>query len=148
MKALILALLAGCAVPQTDCRTTDTIEVVEGICVEAPSTVEFPIVDTAPLARQTERALSLAARVWGLEPGALTGWTVRYQRGWLACGTTWTYGCAFPAARLIVAAPGPSGCAAGVLIHEVGHALIGDMAHADPRWTEADALESQPCEPK
>ena len=30
-----------------------------------------------------------------------------------------------------------------VLVHEVGHAVIGDPDHTDPRWMDFNAIEQQ-----
>jgi hypothetical protein len=96
---------------------------------------------------RTERALDLAAEVWGAEPADhLTGWTIEFSGGWFACGVTWTYGCVEPASMRIRAAPGFANCLPGILIHEFGHVLIGDGGHEDPRFERADALEGAPCE--
>jgi hypothetical protein len=31
------------------------------------------------------------------------------------------------------------------LVHEVGHVVVGDMEHLDPRWEESTAHEHDAC---
>ena len=34
-----------------------------------------------------------------------------------------------------------------VLVHEIGHAVIGDADHTDPRWMEMDGLSEEAEQP-
>ncbi len=122
------------------------------LALAAAPSCEFPLESSAGLERQTARALALAGQVWGVEPqGYLTGWTISYCRGWFLCAgggqAAWTYGCAYLEREAILAAPGPTQCIAGVLIHELGHLVLGgDGAHHDPRFQLATDLAAVPCE--
>jgi hypothetical protein len=137
--------------PPVPCPEVDeSFGCVDGATLAAMPGAEFKA-STAGLVPRVERALRLAGEVWGVEPADhLAGWTIEFSGGWFACGTgaraCWTYGCALPDRRIIKAAAGFADCLPGVLIHELGHVVIGDGEHLDPRFATADAMEGGPCE--
>jgi hypothetical protein len=117
-----------------------------------PPTCEFAVADLERVEGETRRALEIAGEVWGVEASqVLTGWTIRFCGGWFLCGSgssaAWTYGCARLDLKLITAAVNPkTGCLPGVLVHEVGHLVVGgDRDHRDPRFAQATAHEAEPC---
>jgi hypothetical protein len=149
---LLLTLAAGCGEEPKPCPAAEgSFACVDGatlVAAAAPS-CEFPLTTVEGVEVQTARALEIAGEVWGVDPGDyVTGWVISYCRGWFVCAAaqvTWTYGCAYTDREVIEAAPGPSKCLPGVLIHELGHLVVGDPNHRDPRFAVADALEGAPC---
>lgn len=155
LLVLVYALFspAGCGRPQPCPDADRSFACVDGatLALDAPPRCEYPLAGSAGLEAQTAKALELAGRLWGVDPEAyVTGWVIEFCQGWFVCsggGTaTWTWGCARLDENVISAAPGPTRCAAGVLIHELGHLVVGDLAHADPRFATASDMAGQPCE--
>jgi hypothetical protein len=143
---LLLTLAAGCGGLEPCPPADDAFACVDGATLAAPA-VKYPVKSVAGLEAQTAKALELAGKVWGVDPrDYLTGWVINFSEGWFACGRSWTYGCADTNTSTLAAAPGPAKCLTGVLVHELGHLVVGDMAHRDPRFEKANALESAPCE--
>jgi hypothetical protein len=153
-SSLLLTLAAGCAQQNQPCPDAPgAFACVDGATLalsQAPS-CEFPLQSSAGLEAEATRALQVAGKLWGVEPReVVSGWTITYCRGWFACAgggsATWTYGCAHLDTEVIQAAPGPSACLSGVLVHELGHLVVGDLAHQDERFALANDLEAAPCE--
>ena len=40
---------------------------------------------------------------------------------------------------------GPTRCRTSVLVHELGHVVLGDGDHADPRWALVPAVAAMAC---
>jgi hypothetical protein len=98
------------------------------------------------LVERTTAAADAAARVWGGSPGDLDGWTIRWTAHVLSRGE-WvsTSGLTEPAALgggTITAwvMTGPWCLETSVLAHEIGHVIIGDPGHTDPRWYDDAAF--------
>jgi hypothetical protein len=152
--SMLLTLGAACGEQRKPCpEAPGSFACVDGatLALASANSCEFPLESTVGVEAQTARALELAGTLWGMDPTELvTGWTITYCRGWFVCaggGTaSWTWGCAHLDTEVIQAAPGPSRCVTGVLIHELGHLVVGDLAHEDPRFTLADDMEARPCE--
>jgi hypothetical protein len=150
---VLLTLAAGCGGPAPCPEAEGAFACVDGatLALASKPSCAFPLASSEGVEARTAKALEIAGRVWGVDPGDyLTGWTIDFCGGWFVCGragsATWTYGCASPDDERLDAAPGPSGCLAGVLIHELGHVVVGDLTHRDPRFETANALEAAPCE--
>jgi hypothetical protein len=153
----VAAALGGCsgAGPVDPCAGENRLGYAG--CVEGVSLVVPPEPGSSDgadaLLGQTERAIAVAAEVWSVPRDTWSGWIVVVRAGWFTCptsaGAEWSWGCAHFDRRLIEAAPGPDGCALGVLIHELGHAA-GHPRHfgADGTYlfTEADRRSSEICD--
>ncbi|MBK9517586.1 MAG: hypothetical protein IPO09_09575 [Anaeromyxobacter sp.] len=152
---LALVLAAGCGREPTPCPSAEgAFACVAGATLAAPPvpTCEYPVTDLTGVVERTERALEIAGEVWGVVPSDyLRGWTISYCGGWFLCGSgdsaCWTYGCARLDRAVIAAAVNPATrCLPGVLIHELGHLVVGDREHRDPRFALATSREAEPCE--
>jgi len=134
-SAFALAACGG-AVPPGYLGEVHGVQVTVNVRAEIPS-------DEEGLLQETGQALVVAERVWGELPLL---WEVQHDGGWFPCetseGAVWTYGCTYPRQGLTRAAPDVHGCRAGVVIHEMGHAL-GINDHGDPRYAKAaEAIEA------
>ena len=105
----------------------------------------------APFAQRTdfpgriERAIDAALGYWGGTWSNLAGVTITLQDGpYLSCGgAESSLGCYDGNIRMVTQDPGVgvfSCVETTVLVHEVGHAVIGDRLHQDPRWMDFEAL--------
>lgn len=109
----------------------------------------------APFAHQPgfpgrlEDVASVALAYWGGDWSALDGRTITFSSGaWVACnGVVNAGGCFDGDVRVADTDPGVGEVSCveqTVLVHEIGHAVLGDPLHEDPRWMElqpvADAL--------
>ena len=112
---------------------------------------------SAPFARapdfpaRLESTIDAALRYWGGSWGALSGTTITLSgERYVSCGGSPALGCYDGAIRITTADPGTGtfDCVEQtVLVHEIGHAVIGDRLHQDPRWMQfgglADALSGR-----
>ncbi len=106
------------------------------------------VVETeAPFARQPdfperlEGVVSVALDYWGGDWGQLRGRTITLSTGpYVACsGSDRAIGCYDGDVRVATSESGMGSLLCveqTVLIHEIGHAVIGDPMHADPRWMD------------
>ncbi len=101
---------------------------------------------TAAFARQPDFPARLASTIdaalayWGGSWDRLNGATITfYDDPAVPCGGASALGCYDGDVRLTTRDPGIGTfpCVeATVLVHEVGHAIIGDPDHTDPRWMD------------
>lgn len=110
------------------------------------------IVETdAPFARQPdlparlESTVSAALEYWGGGWDALDGRTITLSRGaYVACaGSERALGCYDGDVVVSTSDPGAGThrCVEQtVLVHEIGHAVVGDRLHEDPRWAQFDPV--------
>ena len=83
-----------------------------------------------------------AAEVWGAGPRALDGYLLVFEQRPIDCGLAGSdaarvVGCTWASSRTIqVLALGAACPEATAIAHEVGHAVIGDLEHRDPRWRD------------
>jgi hypothetical protein len=101
-------------------------------------------VRAADVAERTTSAADAAARAWGGSRDSLDGWIVRYVGGdFIDCDGTRADGCSSAGAlggggtMRLLASASPTCLEATSLAHEVGHAVIGDHDHRDPRWRDS-----------
>jgi hypothetical protein len=111
------------------------------------------ILDTAaPFARRPdfperlEGVLSVALGYWGGDWRDLRGRTITFSAGpYVSCaGSDHAVGCFDGDVRVATSEPltGFLPCVEQtVLIHEIGHAVIGDRAHEDPRWMQFEPVQ-------
>jgi hypothetical protein len=152
--SLLLALTVGCGQHSPCPDVEGAFACVEGatLALSSEPWCEFRFTSADGLEAEARRAMEIAATLWDVDPSDYTtGWVVSYCRSWFVCqgagAAAWTYGCAQLDRELIRVAPGLDGCATGVLIHELGHLVLGgDGNHEDPRFASADDLASSVCE--
>jgi hypothetical protein len=91
---------------------------------------------TAPdLFDRTEDTASVAAQVWGGSVSAAYGWAITYHYNLADCSAGASAGCTNQTDKTINLTVYGASCAeASELAHEMGHIVIGDGAHTDPRW--------------
>ena len=112
-------------------------------------TLDGPVAPYAPdylsapdLAERVSAVVADAARVWGASAAALDGYRIALEQRPFDCGRDGVtadhiIGCTWLDRRLIQVLALGSGCPeATVIAHEVGHAVIGDSGHSDPRWRD------------
>lgn len=101
----------------------------------------------APFARHTdfpariESTIDAALRYWGGSWSDLAGKTITLEDGpYVSCGgSDRSLGCYDGNIRMVTQDPGIgtfSCVETTVLVHEIGHAVIGDRLHEDPRWMD------------
>lgn len=118
------------------------------------------VVDTeAAFARQpdfpgrVESTVGAALAYWGGDWSLLDGRTITFSgASQVPCGDGQALGCWDGDVRVTTEDPGAGtyGCVEQTsLVHEVGHAVIGDPLHEDPRWMDlgpvAEALSGRPA---
>jgi hypothetical protein len=139
---LPLAALAACggtppSASAPDFVVRDTAVVVQ---TDAPFTrsPEFPA--------RVESTIQAALGYWNGDWSSLAGSTIVFEgTTHVACpGLGPSTGCYDGNIRLTTLDAGQTvSCVeATVLVHEVGHAVIGDADHLDPRWMDFEALAS------
>jgi hypothetical protein len=135
MAWLALPLLAGCGAAGPDFRVRDAAVVVRSDAAFT-RTEDFPA--------RVESTVEAALEYWGGSWTDLAGTTIVFDGGaGVACaGNGPSTGCYDGDIRVSTLDAGqPIPCVeATVLVHEVGHAVIGDAAHLDPRWMDFASL--------
>lgn len=137
---VLLVLVAACGSP--DRSDFD----VRGVAVVVDSSAPFA---TSPdLPGRLESTVAVALDYWGGGWDDLAGLTITLvDAPSISCGGAQALGCTRSGAMTVVTADPGAGTFAcveqTVLVHEVGHAVIGDPRHTDPRWMEFDAVAEQ-----
>lgn len=138
--ALLAALLAGCGGAAAPVPTFT----VRGASIVVDS--DAPFTQQADFPERLESTLDVALGYWGGGWGDLDEVTITFTDApHVACGSQGAaLGCHEGRdIRLTVRDPGAGELACveqTVLVHEVGHAAIGDPSHRDPRWMELEPL--------
>ncbi|GAO03292.1 hypothetical protein PSR1_02175 [Anaeromyxobacter sp. PSR-1] len=107
-----------------------------------------PFAHHPDFARRLESTMSAALEYWGGDWKVLAHRTVTFQdEQFVACGGMGTaLGCFDGDIRLTTRDPsiGTFRCVeATVLVHEIGHAVIGDRDHRDPRWMDFERVAQE-----
>ncbi len=137
---LMLVALAAAA-----CGAPTTTE-VRGLQVELDSTA--PFVQSPDFAERLDSTIEAALDYWGGSWSDLDGTTFTLtDEPYVQCSGAPSLGC-YSDGRLSVTTQDPSlgthSCIEGtVLVHEIGHAVIGDRLHEDPRWMMMDELQAR-----
>ena len=135
--ATVALLAAACGGPAPE-RAALAVTVDGPVAPYAPDYLAAPDLEAHVVAAATN-----AAQAWGGGPGALDGYRVVLEQKPFDCGRAGDeadriVGCTWANERLIqVLALGAACPEATSLAHEVGHAVIGDAAHRDGRWSDA-----------
>jgi hypothetical protein len=141
--ALTLLLAGGCGGVASP-SAPETLE-VHGAAVVLDTSAPFAHAPDFP--DRIESTLSAALTYWGGDWSALQGTTIELTDApHVTCGTAESaLGCQDGRSiRLTVQDPsiGQLACVEQtVLVHEVGHAVVGDPLHLDPRWMELEPVE-------
>jgi len=135
VAALALAALAGCGQGRADFW-------VRGAGVAVETTAPFAHQEDFP--ERIETTLGAALDYWGGGWRHLAGRTITLTgEPEVACGEGRSLGCFDGDIRLTTVDPGAGtfDCVEQtILVHEVGHAVIGDPLHEDPRWMELEPV--------
>ncbi len=140
---LLTVVAASCDGRQADFYVRDTAVVVNTSAAFA-SRPEFPA--------RIESTVAVALAYWGGNWKDLRGTTITLSgEPYVSCrGNPRALGCYDGDIRITTADPsfGTFRCVEQtVLVHEIGHAVIGDPLHEDPRWMDlepvADALSGR-----
>jgi hypothetical protein len=135
MAWLALPFVAACGGVEPDFRVRDAAVVVRSDAAFTRST-DFPA--------RVESTVQAALDYWGGSWSDLAGTTIVFDGSPdVACaGHGSSTGCYDGDIRVSTLDAGePIACVeATVLVHEVGHAVIGDAAHDDPRWMDFTPL--------
>lgn len=135
--AAALAALAGCGTPP-------------GFSVHGAVVI---LETDAPFARQAdfpariESTMDVALRYWGGSWGDLSGTSITLSGdAYVPCGgSASSLGCYDGAIRITTRDPGIGTFTCveqTILVHEIGHAVIGDPLHEDPRWMQLEPVET------
>ncbi len=133
-----LATLAAC-----DARITPAPDfAVHGVGVVVRT--DAPFAHRADFPARVESTVSAALAYWGGTWSDLAGSTLTLvDAPTVACGGTAALGCWDGDLRVTTRDPGLGTFACveeTVLVHEVGHAVLGDRLHEDPRWMELEPV--------
>jgi hypothetical protein len=118
-----------------------------------PSGVQVVLQTSAPFAYQADfdarlqNTISVAMDYWGGAADELNGRSITFvDDPYVACNGTQALGCYDGNIRLTTRDPaiGTFTCVeATVLVHEIGHVVLGDPDHTDPRWMEMDQVAAE-----
>lgn len=104
-----------------------------------------PFSRSADFQARVEETIAAGLRYWGGSWGDLAGRRITLLDGpYVPCGDLeGAIGCYDGDLAVSASDPGAgtfSCVEQTVLVHEIGHAVIGDGAHADPRWMDFEAV--------
>jgi hypothetical protein len=135
--SLLLAVACGNPATGRELAVHDTLVVVE---------TSAPFAQQADFPGRVETTIGAALAYWGGTWSDLAGFTITITDApSVACGgSTSALGCQEGRSiRLTTRDPGIGTFACveqTVLVHEIGHAVIGDPHHADPRWMDLEPV--------
>ena len=141
--ALLALVTASCGGRQADFYVHDTAVVVD---------TSAPFASRPELPARIESTVAAALAYWGGDWNDLSGRSITLSgEQYVACrGNERALGCYDGDIRITTSdlSMGPFRCVEEtVLVHEIGHAVIGDPTHDDPRWMQlepvADALSGR-----
>jgi len=143
--ALVVLALTACGGAEDQPRTVQ-VRSVQGLSVVVDSQAAFT--RAADFDSRIQTTVAAALQYWGGTWDLLDHVDVRLvDTAGVACGGRESLGCfESPEIRLTTRDPG-SGTVACVeqtmLVHEIGHLVLGDPDHTDPRWMEMDSLATE-----
>ena len=137
---VVALALASCT---ASAATTDQPDfAVRDVAVVLRSSEPFTRASDFPA--RVESTLEAALEYWGGGWDDLAGRSITFEGSQtVTCGThAGAFGCFDGNIRLSTRDPAfPFSCVEQtVLVHEVGHAVIGDASHQDPRWMDFEAV--------
>lgn len=141
--ALAVALaLTACSAPPA--RSPDFDVNGAGVVVET----SVPFAHAPDFRERVESTVEAALEYWGGDWSDLQGMVITFSgETTVTCpGVGPSLGCYDGDIRLTTADPGagPFQCVEQtVLVHEIGHAVIGDRLHQDPRWMQLEPVQQK-----
>jgi len=138
-----LLLVAALAVVACGGPSSTQVRALE---VELESTA--PFVQSADFNERLASTIQAALDYWGGNWSDLDATVLKLtDEPYVRCSGAPSLGC-YTEGRLTVTTQDPSlgtlSCVeATVLVHEIGHAVIGDRLHEDPRWMMMDELQAE-----
>ena len=118
-----------------------------------PGGVQVVLETSAPFAYQPDfsdrmqNTVAVALDYWGGAQDDLDGRTITFvDDQYVACNGSAALGCYDGNIRLTTRDPGLGTFAcveATILVHEIGHLVLGDPRHTDPRWMEMDTVAAE-----
>ncbi len=114
-----------------------------GVVVESP----VPFASQPDFPWRIETTIGAALEYWGGDWSVLDGRTITLSgAASIPCGdSTGALGCYDGDVRITTsdAGTGPVDCIEQtVLVHEIGHAVLGDPRHTDPRWMQFEPVRA------
>jgi hypothetical protein len=106
---------------------------------------DAPFAHQADFPARIESTVEVALRYWGGSWADLDGISITLSGGdYVACGgASSSLGCYDGSIRITTRDPGLgtfSCVEQTVLVHEIGHAVVGDRMHEDPRWMDLEPV--------
>ena len=136
--------LAACGGGSGDTQQAPSFE-VQGVDVVLRTTAPFTKVPDFP--SRIESTIDSALRYWGGSWADLQGVRITLvDDAYVDCSGMEALGCYDGNIRLTTRDPGIGTFACveeTVLVHEIGHAVIDDRNHTDPRWMEMDSVATE-----
>jgi hypothetical protein len=144
-RASSLALV-GLLLVATSCGGGDADFYVNGVGIVVRT--DAPFTRTPDFRARVEGTLAAALAYWGGSWGDLVGRRISLLEGpYVPCGgTQGAVGCYDGDLSVSASDPGTgtfSCVEQTVLVHEVGHVVIGDAGHDDPRWMDFEAIAAE-----
>lgn len=145
--ALAAALLLVACGPETPepCTSAD-FTLPSGMCVDLAT---LPPELRPEIEAHLENVVQAGLAWWGAQPADVAGWKVVFNRdpiyGYAAGLTVWRYrmvALMLPPGVMDGAVPACAEFIAGGLPHEIGHVVIGDANHLDPRWADEGLIDT------
>lgn len=107
---------------------------------------DVPFAHQADFPARIESTAEAALGYWGGTWRNLDGVTIDLTSAqYVACGGRSALACWDGDIRMSTSDPGagPFACVEQtLLVHEIGHAVLGDPSHLDPRWMQFDAVQA------
>ena len=145
MAIIYSALLTFALLLLTACGGGGSSSAPVAVTVDGQVAPYAPAYLSSPnLPSRVKAVLTGAAAVWNAPVAALDGYLVVLEQTPFDCGKTGLEadeitGCTWEDKRVIqVLALGAACPEATVIAHEVGHAVLGDNDHHDPRWRDPE----------
>ncbi len=146
----IRAALVALALGATACGNANPVSDQADFAVRDVSVVvnsDEPFTRAPDFPARVESTVEAALEYWGGTWSHVAGRSITFEGAQtVACGSrSGAFGCYDGNIRLTTRDPAfPFSCVEQtVLVHEIGHAVIGDPNHLDPRWMDFEAVAAR-----
>ena len=141
MRTMLVAIFALFAIGCSPCDESQEgyVGCVDGVSVVVDNKTnvepgdEARFVDSDGLVEEVSARLDEAMALWGVDRGFWSGYTVTVRAINGRCVDVWANGCTSRSNQTIWVVPIMHDRTHN-LVHELGHAVIGDPDHNDPRF--------------
>jgi hypothetical protein len=137
-----IGLACGGGGGETTTTTSASSLDVDGVLIQVDSTAPFTRASDFPA--RVESTIAAALDFWGGSWRLVQGRTITFvDTPTVECSSTPSLGCYDSDIRLTTRDPGVGTVACveqTVLVHEIGHLVLGDPDHTDPRWMQMASL--------